>query len=233
MRTVARQGFGYRRQVRKQRRARCGGHGNRAQLSCADVGQRGCDAVEHHLHPSAHQVEQRGCAAAVGNMGHVDASHALEQFRFEMGNGTAALRCDVQTAVLLLRERNQFGNRLRRQIFIDQQNVRHIGDQRNGDKILHEVVAKLRVERGGNGIDRGWSHQQGVAVGRGMRGDFGTDVRPGARPVVDHHRLAQPLAELLAHEPCQQVRRAGGRKRHDHLHRLFRIIGVSPLRDAP
>ena len=65
-------------------------------------------------------------------------------------------------------------------------------------------------------------HQR-VAVGGLLRGELVADVaaRPGA--VLDHHRLAGQLGELLAEDAAEDVARAARRKRRDEADRLRRI----------
>ncbi len=65
--------------------------------------------------------------------------------------------------------------------------------------------------------------KQGVAVGRRARRELGADAAAGARPVVDHHRLAQIGAELQRHGARHDVIAAAGRERDDQVHRLRRI----------
>ena len=50
-------------------------------LMCLD--RRG-QGAEHHLHLAADQIGQRGRAAAIGHVQHIDAGHHLEQFAGDM-----------------------------------------------------------------------------------------------------------------------------------------------------
>jgi hypothetical protein len=71
-----------------------------------------------------------------------------------------------------------------------------------------------------------------VAVGLRFGDNFGREVAGGARPVVDHDRLAEAAAELVAEEPRQHVERAARPERHDQLDRLRRI-GLRAHRARP
>jgi len=59
-----------------------------------------------------------------------------------------------------------------------------------------------------------------MAVGRRLGGNFGADDAVGAAAVVDHHLLADTLAELLPHEAADDVVAAAGRERHNQTDRF-------------
>ena len=65
--------------------------------------------------------------------------------------------------------------------------------------------------------------QQRVAVGRRARDRLQREIAAGARPVVDHHRLAEPLRQRLPDEPRDDVGRAAGGNENDQGHRPRRI----------
>src|SRR5262245_19919837 len=65
--------------------------------------------------------------------------------------------------------------------------------------IADEIERELVVERGVDRVGRG-DPEQRVAVGRGAHHHFGGNVGIGARPVLDHDRLAEPLSQPLAQE---------------------------------
>jgi hypothetical protein len=62
---------------------------------------------------------------------------------------------------------------------------------------------------------RGGHHQQRVAVGRRARDRLQGEIAAAARPVVDDHRLAEPLRERLTNEPRDDVGRATGGNEDD------------------
>ena len=90
----------------------------------------------------------------------------------------------------------------------------------------------MRVRRHGE--------QQRVAVRRRAHDRFGGDIAAGARPVVDHDRLAQPLRQPLSDHAGNDVRRAarrrpgrpGGSASPDRLARAQRAA-TSAARAAP
>src|SRR5262249_20399244 len=57
------------------------------------------------------------------------------------------------------------------------------------------------------------------AVGCRLRDLLGGDVAAGAGAVLDDHRLAYELRELLRHRPRREVGAAAGREAHDHANR--------------
>ncbi len=57
--------------------------------------------------------------------------------------------------------------------------------------------------------------QQRIAVGRRARHELGADAAAGAGAVVDHHRLSERLADLIADDAADNVGIAAGRERHD------------------
>ena len=62
----------------------------------------------------AEEVGHRRAAALVGDVDHVDAGALLEELAGEMSRAAHARRRIVDLAGLLLRERDEFGERLRR-----------------------------------------------------------------------------------------------------------------------
>ena len=67
-------------------------------------------------------------------------------------------------------------------------------------------------------------NQKGMAIGRRFRGEIGADDAVGAAAVVDHHRMAQVLAELAHQRARDNVVGAAWRKRH---HETQRAAGVA------
>jgi hypothetical protein len=101
---------------------------------------------------------------------------------------------------------------------------RHDDDQRrgadgtHGHQVLEVVVGQLPARRG-RGAHRGGREQQGVAVGRRLGHRVHPERQARAGLVLDHERLAQPGAELVAHHAGHHVGAAARRGRIDDLHR--------------
>ena len=61
-----------------------------------------------------------------------------------------------------------------------------------GDDVARDRDGALLIKRHVDGV-RGRDKKQRVAVGRSARDSLQREIAPGARPVLDHHRLAEPL----------------------------------------
>ena len=99
---------------------------------------------------------------------------------------------------------------------------RLLAERHDRDEIVHRVVGQLGIERvraGERAVD-----QDGVAVGRRLRHHVGADRAAGARPVLDHHGLAELLSDLLHHDARDDVARAARAERHDRRDGLGRPI---------
>jgi hypothetical protein len=57
-------------------------------------------------------------------------------------------------------------------------------------------------------------HQQGVAIGRRLRHDIGSDRPTRTGAVFDDHRLTQVFAQALTDHPCDHIGGAACRKGH-------------------
>ena len=105
---------------------------------------------------------------------------------------------------------------------MDHQNVGAAGQDRDRDEGFDRVVVQL-VEPGTDRV-RDRDDQQRVAVGKRVCRRFGADHAAGAAAVVDHHLLAEPIAQLLRDHAPDHVVAAAGRERNDEPHRLARIV---------
>ena len=65
--------------------------------------------------------------------------------------------------------------------------------------------------------------EQRVAVGLGAIDDLGAEILRGARPVLDHHRLAEFRRQMLGEDARHQIAVGAGRQRHDDADRAGRI----------
>jgi hypothetical protein len=91
---------------------------------------------------------------------------------------------------------------------------------RDGDEVALGTHVHVGVDMLVRRHHRAGREEEGVAVGCGL-GRFGrADIAAGAATVLDHHRVAPHLRELLADDPRRDVGRAAGRERDDESHRL-------------
>src|SRR5262245_37856013 len=88
--------------------------------------------------------------------------------------------------------------------------------------VADEIETKLVIERGIDGVPTAHD-EEGITVRGRTHGCLGSNIAGRTRPVFNDEWLAEPLGEPLAYQPCKDVTRAGGRKRHDHAHRLRRV----------
>ena len=85
-----------------------------------------------------------------------------------------------------------------------------------------EIEIQVSVERGVEHVGQD-GHLQRVAVRRRPHDHLGPDVAGGARPVVDHQRLAELIRQPLSDDARDDVGRAAGREGDDQAHRPRRI----------
>ncbi len=121
------------------------------------------------------------------------------------------------------RQRDQLPHRIRGQRRMQDDRAGERGDFRDGREIPGEVVPQLRIKARGDRVGNA-SQQQRVAVRRGFRDLLRADVAARAGAILDDHRLARPLAELLPDEARQHVGRPAGSERHHDPDRPARVI---------
>ena len=172
---------------------------------CAPCGDRRGD---DELRVAGNHVEQRRRGAFVGDVRELDAGELVEHLARQVRRRADAGRGVVQHAGLAARELHQLADRCGRQRAVDHQHVRRRGDARQRSEVAHRVERQVLPQVGQDGVDRGGGHQQGVAIGRGARGDLGAERAAGPGLVVHDDLLAQCLGQLLRQDARQLVRRA-------------------------
>jgi hypothetical protein len=80
--------------------------------------------------PGGH-IRDRLWAALVGDVHHLDAGHALEQFDEQVRGGSGSARRIGELTRLLFRERDELGHRAHRQRRMDREDRRDLADQRH------------------------------------------------------------------------------------------------------
>ena len=116
------------------------------------------------------------------------------------------------------------GDRMHRQRRIDDQRESHLRRQRDRHEVLARIVGQALVDGGVGGERRAGHQQQRVAVGRRFGERDGRDHRAAARPVLDQHRLAEALRQLLSDGAGDEVHSAARRERHHQRDRPVRKI---------
>jgi hypothetical protein len=141
-----------------------------------------------------------------------DAGALLEEFTGEMSRAAHTGRRIRQLAALLLGQRHEIRERLRRHTRMHHEHVgehdAHCDRRDVALRIVSQVLHDMR--RDGHRADR--CEVDRVSVGR-RRGDvLGCDVSAGACLVVDDDRLPEVLAELLRDDPGRGIGAATGGK---------------------
>ena len=222
--------LGDRRHVGQRGRARRGADRERAHLVRLGVLQQRRHRAEHGLHFARENRRVGRRVALVGNVHEVDLGGVLQHLHRQVRRGAVAGRGVVQLAGLALRERDELGQVARLHLRIDDQQVRRDRHQRDRREIRDRVVRKLRIRAGRDRVGAGRAERQRVAVGRRLGRGVGADRAAGARPVLDDHGLAEPLAQPLRHDAGDDVGRAARREADDELDGLVRIIGLRQCR---
>ena len=97
----------------------------------------------------------------------------------------------------------------------DCQHARLRGEDRDRRDVLGRVVGHLGEQQVVDHQRPDDAHPQRVAVGRGLGRRRRAGVAAGARAVLDHERLAEPLLQALGDDAREAVGRRAGDERHD------------------
>ena len=162
----------------------------------------------------------------IGYMDHFDAGHHPKQFTAEMAQVSGPARTQVYLARIRLGVSDELGDRLGRERRIRQQDESIVVDARDRNDVARDGDGALLIERHVDGVRRG-EHQQGVAVSRRACDRLQGEIAAAARPVVDNHRLAEPLRQRMTNESRDDVGRAAGGNEDDQSHWPGRI-GLRP-----
>ncbi len=121
-----------------------------------------------------------------------------------MRGRAASPRAVVERSRLRFGERDQLADRIRGHRRVHREDERGRGEQRHRGEVAHHVVGNLVHAR----IDRMRSRreEQRVAVGRRLRDRLGRDRSAAAAALVDDHRLAPDLGDLLPDHPREGIR---------------------------
>ena len=101
----------------------------------------------------------------------------------------------------------------------------------DGDNVAGHGNGALFIKRHIDGV-RGGDLEQRVAVGGRARDRLQRKIAAGTRPVVDDHRLAEPLRYHLTHEPSDDIGRGAGGNEDEQAHWPCWIACALAMRDA-
>ena len=153
-------------------------------------------------HLPADDVLQRGRAALVRHVLHLDARDALEELAGQVLRRAVAARGERVLAGIRLHQRDELGDVLRRHARIDRRAcsaARAISVI--GTKSLHRIVGQALVQRRVDRVRADRAADERVAVRRRLRDEVRADAAAGAGPVLDDHGLAERDA-AASRRPC-------------------------------
>ena len=176
--------------------------------------QHGRDRVEQHVHLLAEQ--RRDCLGrgAEGHVQHLYAGGLREQFASEMLRGAEARARERDLARIGLGGGDQFLHVLGRKV-----RPRHDDQAGRGD-LHHRIERRLLIVAHRLVHDRrddlpGGHDAHGVAIFVGASDRFVAEHAGGARPVLDHDRLAELFLQRRRDNAADDIAPAAGPERDD------------------
>ncbi len=185
--------------------------------------QQRARGLEGQLQIAGDDVLNGQRAAAIGHVDHGDAGGRLEQFGGQVRHRPVPARAIAELSGIGLGVGDQVGHRVERQRRIDHQDDRALGIRRDRRKAFQRVVARVLVDQRRDHLAAGAAHQQRVAVGIAVGDVAGAERVAGAAAVLDEELLAQGRAEIVGHDPGDEIDGPRGNRGHDDLHRPVRI----------
>ncbi len=184
------------------------------------------DVEPRHLDVAVAEVaDDLGAAVLERNVQELDAGALGEHLGVDLLIAADAGAAVADLARMRLGVGDEFGEGLGREVGRGRQEEhRHVGEPRHDLHVLAVVDLHLLGEQDrGQPVGRDIADHQRVAVGPRARHFLDRDDPGGAGLVLDHHALAERLAQLLGEQPRHHVGQAAGRIGHDDLDRLRRI----------
>ena len=185
--------FRHGRRVRYRLQARWRGGRQYLQLAGLDMRADRDRIVEHHVDAAGDQVVERGRAALVGHVQHVDAGDGLEQFGHQMRSGADTGRAEGHLAGMLLGVGNELRHRVEGRAFEGDKEVRQLRHHMDRQEARQRVVGQVLSQRdiGRHGALGAVEDRIAVRLGAGRL--LGADGAARPAPVVDQHGLAKRL----------------------------------------
>ncbi len=190
------------------------GRRDRLQQSGLDLGQHD----DARLGRRRDIVRQNGvhsvAAAFVRDDREGDAGRLLDHLGHEFRRAAVASRGPVDAfTALRFGPGDELGHVIRRHARMHNDGRRRDRDHADRHQIGIGIGKIFQQQAVGDGTRR--ADQKGVAVGRGMSDERGTDHRAGARPIFDDNRLPEALSDALGRKSSDQVIGAAGPEPHD------------------
>ena len=202
------------RQIRQDRRSNAVGHGQ--QFDFAGLQLRPHDRISRFVELDAPggEVVGRLDLVAIRDLRQAKAGLAQESCHEKVdGAGGAG---PIELARLRARQRDQLGERFHWQVRghrNDDDRVRHPGDRLQILGLVGEVLVDEGM-RGERGRRRGQQHV--IVLGGDHRADRNEPIATWA--VLNHHRLAPTLGQVVGEQPGSDIDPAAGPERHQELH---------------
>src|SRR5215471_15312803 len=143
-----------------------------------------------------------------------------------MWSAPNATRCQIDLAWIYLGISNELRNRLGWNRGMNRHDVSRAQQARDRFNITNEIEIKLGIERRVDSVRRR-DEKECVAVGGRPYDRLRADIAAGARPVLDHELLAEPLRQPLTDQAGDNVDRSASGKADDDADRP-RGIGLRP-----
>ena len=192
----------------------------RLELARLDVRQRHRNVDEQRVDVSRDDVGDRGCDALVRHVTQVRLRHVGQKLHRKMRHAADARRRHRRAVLLLAGVGDELGHRARRIRGARNEHLGGVHDERHRCEIAHRVVGQLVVQRRADRDRAGAGHEQRQAVGGRLGHVLGRDAGVRAGLVLDDHRVAELLAELLGHHARDEVDRPARREAEDEPRRL-------------
>jgi hypothetical protein len=154
---------------------------------------------------------------------HVYARHRNEHRGKEVLRAAVARRRVVDLAGLLLCENDELFHRIHVERWMHRQCVGLRADFHDRLEILHGIVGGFLVYVRHDDVRR-TGREQRVTVGARMRRDLGADQPTRTSAVIHDHLLPEQCRQPCRDDSHDRVGCAAGTERHDHAHRLHRIL---------
>ena len=184
------------------------------------MGQGEKFGVNHDINAPGQQIGQRWRAAAIGHMRQFKPAGSTPEHHGDQMRCRTIAGCRIgKLPRARLGQRNQIRHIARRDIGIDEENEGKIGDQADRREIAPRIIANIGVKIGVGGQRRGRAQQQGMAIGRGLRGLRCGEAPALAWAVVNQHGPAGIFREPFGEQAGNHIRCLAGRKAHQNADR--------------
>jgi hypothetical protein len=176
--------------------------------------------THEHVDLAGQQIGHRRRRAAVGHVHQLDPGAQAEQLGGQMRRCSVAGRTVGDLPPPPLRLRHQVLHRPDPQRLAHHNDLRHREHQGRRREVAQRVVGHARHEVRHHRQRARRGEDDGVAVRPAARDGLHADDAAGARAVVHHHGLAEPVPHDAADQPGDGVARPARGEGHDHPHRL-------------